>query len=71
MTIIKSISAKGFKSFAKPTEIKFTTGFNLIIGPNGSGKSNIVDLITFVLGKARAKELRAEKSAKNTLWGGC
>jgi len=39
MTLIKSVSAKGFKSFAKPTEIKFIEGFNLVIGPNGSGKS--------------------------------
>ncbi len=69
MTIIKSISAKGFKSFAKPTEVKFTPGFNLIIGPNGTGKSNIIDLITFVLGKSRAKELRAEKAA-NLIYNG-
>ncbi len=69
MTIIKSVSAKGFKSFAKPTDIIFPPGFSIVLGPNGSGKSNIVDLITFVLGKSRAKELRAEKVA-NLIYNG-
>ncbi|MFH1209691.1 MAG: chromosome segregation protein SMC [archaeon] len=39
MTIIKSVSARGFKSFAKKTELIFGNNFNLILGPNGSGKS--------------------------------
>ena len=39
MTTIKSISAKGFKSFAKKTELLFGNNYNVIIGPNGSGKS--------------------------------
>ena len=62
MTKIKSLYAKGFKSFAKPTEMIFGPGYSAIIGPNGAGKSNIVDLITFVLGKSSAKSMRAEKS---------
>ena len=63
MTIIKSIVAKGFKSFAKRTELIFGNGYNSIIGPNGAGKSNIVDAITFVLGKSSTKSLRAERSS--------
>jgi len=69
MTVIKKLTAHGFKSFAKPTEIPFGTSFNCIIGPNGSGKSNVVDLICFVLGKSSAKSLRAEKSA-NLIYNG-
>ncbi len=60
---------KGFKSFATKTEIVFGPGFNCILGPNGSGKSNVLDAICFVLGKASAKGLRAEKSA-NLIYNG-
>jgi len=45
MTVIKSISAKGFKSFAKKTELLFGNNYNCIIGPNGSGKSLSYDSI--------------------------
>ncbi len=69
MAIIKRITAKGFKSFAKHTELQFDNGFNCIIGPNGAGKSNIVDLITFVLGESSAKQMRADKSA-NLIYNG-
>ncbi len=69
MTVIKKITAKGFKSFAKNTELLFGDKFNCIIGPNGSGKSNIMDLLCFVLGKSSAKGLRAEKSA-NLIYNG-
>jgi chromosome segregation protein len=69
MTIIKSITAKGFKSFAKPTELVFGNTYNVIIGPNGSGKSNVADAMCFVLGKSSAKGLRAEKSA-NLIYNG-
>ena len=70
MTVIKSIMARGFKSFAKRTELIFGDGYNSVIGPNGSGKSNIVDAITFVLGKSSAKSLRAEKSSNLIYHGG-
>ena len=69
MTIIKSITAKGFKSFAKPTELVFGNTYNVIIGPNGSGKSNVADAMCFVLGKSSAKGLRAERSA-NLIYNG-
>jgi chromosome segregation protein len=69
LTIIKKINLKGFKSFAKPVEIIFGSGFNCCLGPNGSGKSNIMDAMCFVLGKTSAKSLRAEKSA-NLIYNG-
>jgi len=69
MTIIKGITFKGFKSFAKKTDIPFGNKFNMVLGPNGAGKSNIMDGLCFVLGKSSAKGLRAEKSA-NLIYNG-
>ena len=63
MTYIKSITLRGFKSFARETTIEFDKGFSAIVGPNGSGKSNISDGILFVLGKLGSKGLRADTSA--------
>ncbi len=70
MAIIKSMKLKGFKSFAKPLDLEFGTGFNCIIGPNGSGKSNVMDALCFVLGKLSAKSMRAEKSSNLIFNGG-
>src|SRR3989338_10622109 len=69
MTYIKKLNFRGFKSFAKPLDLEFGESFSTIIGPNGSGKSNIMDGITFVLGKTSAKSMRAEKSA-NLIYNG-
>ncbi|MBT3690633.1 chromosome segregation protein SMC [Candidatus Woesearchaeota archaeon] len=69
MTIITKLSATGFKSFARKTDLIFGNNFNCVIGPNGSGKSNIMDALCFVLGKSSAKSLRAEKSA-NLIYNG-
>ena len=69
MTVIKRIKATGFKSFAKPTELKFGNDFSGVIGPNGSGKSNVVDSLCFVLGRLSAKSLRANK-ATNLIYNG-
>ena len=60
---------RGFKSFAKRTELVFGKDFNCILGPNGSGKSNVLDALCFVLGRGSAKSLRAEKSA-NLIYNG-
>jgi len=70
MVAINKISIKGFKSFAKRTEIPLGRNFNCILGPNGSGKSNVCDAICFVLGKLSAKGLRAEKTANLIFHGG-
>ncbi|MBN2566900.1 chromosome segregation protein SMC [Candidatus Woesearchaeota archaeon] len=69
MTRILKLSMKGFKSFAQRTDIVFGEKFNCVLGPNGSGKSNVIDAICFVLGKASAKGLRAEKQA-NLIYNG-
>lgn len=70
LTRILKLEARGFKSFAKKVELPFGPRFNTILGPNGSGKSNVVDAITFVLGKSSAKSMRAEKSANLIFNGG-
>ena len=59
----------GFKSFAKHTEIIFNDNFNCVLGPNGSGKSNVLDALSFVLGKSSSKSLRAER-ASNLIYNG-
>ncbi|MBU2639647.1 MAG: chromosome segregation protein SMC [Nanoarchaeota archaeon] len=69
MTVIRRIKSVGFKSFAKPTELKFGNDFSAVLGPNGSGKSNIIDSLCFVLGRLSAKSLRADKSA-NLIYNG-
>jgi chromosome segregation protein len=69
MTRITKLVLKGFKSFAKHTELEFGPSFNCILGPNGSGKSNILDALTFVLGRSSSKSMRAEKSS-NLIYNG-
>lgn len=61
MVRIKKLVLHGFKSFANKTTLLFPSNFTVICGPNGSGKSNILDAITFVLGRSSAKRLRAER----------
>ena len=63
MTHIKKIVMRGFKSFARQTEIVLDRNMNVFIGPNGSGKSNITDAMIFVLGRLGAKTMRAAKSS--------
>ncbi len=69
MALIKRLHIRGFKSFAKPIDLEFGTGYNCVIGPNGAGKSNVSDSICFVLGKLSAKSMRAEK-ASNLIFNG-
>ena len=57
---LTGINIKGFKSFAKETELHFNERVTGIIGPNGSGKSNIVDAIRWVLGEQKPTELRLD-----------
>jgi len=70
MIYIKKLGVHGFKSFAKPTDIHFDKGMNVIVGPNGSGKSNVIDAICFVLGRLSAKSMRASKSSHLIYNGG-
>ncbi len=58
MVHLHSVRLRGFKTFAKPTELTFEPGVTVIIGPNGSGKSNIADAVLWVLGEQSPGNLR-------------
>jgi len=58
---LKSLSLKGFKSFADATTMELEPGVTVVVGPNGSGKSNVVDAIAWVLGAQAPSAVRSQK----------
>ncbi len=60
---LRSLSIRGFKSFADKTVLEFLPGVSVIVGPNGSGKSNLVDAISWVLGEQGPRALRGGQMA--------
>ena len=58
---LKSLTIKGFKSFADTTVMELEPGVTVVVGPNGSGKSNVVDAIAWVLGAQAPSAVRSQK----------
>ncbi len=58
---LKTLTLKGFKSFAEATSLDLEPGVTVVVGPNGSGKSNVVDAIGWVLGAQAPSAVRSQK----------
>lgn len=58
---LKTLTMKGFKSFADSIDMQLEPGVTVVVGPNGSGKSNVVDAIAWVLGAQAPSSVRSQK----------
>jgi len=58
---LKSLSMKGFKSFADPTVLEFERASPWWSARTAAGKSNVVDAVTWVLGAQGPRSLRSQK----------
>src|SRR6201990_2778884 len=58
---LKTLTLKGFKSFAETTSLEMEPGVTVVVGPNGSGKSNVLDAIGCVLGAQAPSAVRSQK----------
>ena len=60
---LKTLTLRGFKSFASATTLVLQPGITCVVGPNGSGKSNVVDALAWVMGEQGARALRGSNMA--------
>ena len=58
---LKTLTIKGFKSFAEAAELALEPGITVVVGPNGSGKSNVVDAMAWVLGAQAPSAVRSQR----------
>ena len=58
---LKTLTLKGFKSFAEAATIRLERGVTVVVGPNGSGKSNVVDAVAWVLGAQAPSAVRSSR----------
>ena len=66
---LRSVRLKGFKSFAKKTELLLEPGVAVVIGPNGSGKSNLAEAVMWALGAQSPTSLRGS-SMQDVIFAG-
>ncbi|MDR0350997.1 MAG: AAA family ATPase, partial [Coriobacteriales bacterium] len=66
---LKSLTIKGFKSFADRSHMTFEEGVSVIVGPNGSGKSNVSEAVLWVLGEQKPSNLRVQ-AMEETIFSG-
>lgn len=69
MAFLSRIHMKGFKTFARSTELVFERGVSVVIGPNGSGKSNIADAVLWALGEQSPTNMRG-RSMQDVIFSG-
>ncbi|HZJ02601.1 MAG TPA: AAA family ATPase, partial [Thermoleophilia bacterium] len=69
MAFLHTIRLKGFKTFARSTELLIEPGVTVIIGPNGSGKSNIADAVLWALGEQSPTAIRG-RSMQDVIFSG-
>jgi len=58
---LKTLTIRGFKSFADKAVLDLEPGITVVVGPNGSGKSNVVDAIAWVLGAQAPSTVRSQR----------
>lgn len=46
---LRTLTLRGFKSFASATTLHLEPGITCVVGPNGPGKSNVVDALAGVM----------------------